>query len=780
MASSSAASAASAAQQRLWSLRLSGAVDPGVLDEALRDVLGRHVDLGEHSWVLQAEQVGEDELAGAIGRASGYAFDLTSEAPVRAWLFTTGLKEHVLILVVHHTVWDGWPTGLLAQEVPAEYGARCTGPGWTTLPLDHGLWERQLPGHPTDSAHIGLPGGRHETRVDAAPVSVAGLFEAQVARTPDAVAVVCGDEEVSYAQLDGRANRLAHFLIGRGVRAESVVGLCLPRGVEMVVAMLGVWKAGAAYLPVDPEYPAERVAFMVADSRAAVLVGTEQLPVGRPATVEKDAPALVEVDAPATRAALAVLPQTPPAVPVAPEQLAYVIYTSGSTGRPKGVAVTHRGLANYVAWAVGAYDMESGGGGAPLHSSLAFDLTVTSVLVPLVSGSAVAVSPGGGAEGLAALIRRHGDFGLAKVVPGHLPLLDEMLSDGQAAAAARRLIVGGEALAGSVVSGWLRRAPDCVVVNEYGPTETVVGCSVFEVRAGDPMDDAVPIGRPVANTRLYVLDERLRPVLPGAHGELYIAGAQLARGYVGRAGLSAERFVSCPFEAGQRMYRSGDRVRMRADGQLVFAGRADEQVKIRGFRVEPGEVQTVVAAHPAVRQAAVIAREDTPGDRRLVAYVVPEAAEADGSAQLGGLVRQFTEQRLPEHMVPTSVIVLDALPLTVNGKLDREALPPPDHTKTAGTGRPPSDEREEFLCTAFAQVLGLANVGVDDNFFELGGNSLLAHRVTNRVRRKFGVEMPVKALFEAPTVARLARQVAHQKSARRPALRPMRKQEESR
>ncbi|GAA3773608.1 hypothetical protein GCM10022403_005910 [Streptomyces coacervatus] len=771
-------SAASAAQQRLWSLRLSGAVDPGVLDEALRDVLGRHVDLGERSWVLQVEQVGEDELAGAIGRASGYAFDLTSEAPVRAWLFTTGLKEHVLILVVHHTVWDGWSTDLLAQEVPAAYGARCTGPdlGWTALPLDHALWERQLPGHPPDSAHIGQPGGRHETAVDVAPVSVAGLFEAQVARTPDAVAVVCGDEEVSYAQLDGRANRLAHFLIGRGVRAESVVGLCLPRGVEMVVAMLGVWKAGAAYLPIDSEYPAERVAFMLADSRAAVLVGTkellDELPVGRLVTVE--------VDASATRAALAVLPQTPPVVVTAAEQLAYVIYTSGSTGRPKGVAVTHRGLANYVTWAVGAYGMESGGGGAPLHSSPAFDLTVTSVLVPLVSGSAVAVSPDGGAEGLAGLIRRHGEFGLAKVVPGHLPLLDEMLSDGQAAAAARRLIVGGEALAGSVVSGWLRRAPDCVVVNEYGPTETVVGCSVFEVRAGDPVDDAVPIGRPVANTRLYVLDERLRPVLPGAHGELYIAGAQLARGYVGRAGLTAERFVSCPFEAGQRMYRSGDRVRMRADGQLVFAGRADEQVKIRGFRVEPGEVQTVVAAHPAVRQAAVIAREDTPGDRRLVAYVVPEAAEADGSAQLGGLVRQFAEERLPEHMVPASVIVLDALPLTVNGKLDREALPAPDHAKTAGAGRPPSDEREEFLCAAFAQVLGLPTVSVDDDFFELGGNSLLAHRVTNRVRRRFGVEMPVKALFEAPTVARLARQVAHQKSARRPALRPMRKQEESR
>ncbi|WP_406128545.1 amino acid adenylation domain-containing protein [Streptomyces canus] len=615
--------------------------------------------------------------------------------------------------------------------------------------------ERRLVLDQWNGTAVGLPGAL-----------VPELFEAQVGRTPDALAVVADGESVTYAELDARANRLAHYLADQGVDRESLVGLCLPRSTEMIAAILAVWKAGAAYVPLDPEYPADRLAYMLTDSRASVLVGTgevlDELPVARIRTVDLDDPLVV--------GALAGQSAQAPQRALKKDELAYVMYTSGSTGRPKGVAVTQGGLANYVAWAADAYAMEEGGGGAALHSSLAFDLTVTSVVVPLVSGSAVVVSEAGGAEGLAELVRESAEFGLVKVVPGHLPLLAELLTAGESSGAARRLIVGGEALRGVDVRGWLDRVPGSVVVNEYGPTETVVGCCVFEVAAGDTADEVVPIGRPIANMRLYVLDERLRPSPAGVAGEVYIAGDQLARGYVGRAGLTAERFVACPFEAGARMYRSGDVGRWTADGQLVFLGRADEQVKVRGFRVEPGEVGAVAAGHARVAQAAVVAREDVPGDTRLVAYVVPESA-ADGAVDADGLttsVTEFVAARLPEHMVPSAVVVLDALPVTANGKLDRKSLPAPDYAGAAGTGRGPVSVQEELLCQAFAEVLGLPTVGVDDDFFALGGQSLLATRLVSRVRAVLGVELPIRVLFETPTPGAVADWLSAADEARTP------------
>jgi amino acid adenylation domain-containing protein len=586
--------------------------------------------------------------------------------------------------------------------------------------------------------------GWNQTVTAVPDATVPELFEEQVAACPDAVAVSCGGVVATYGGLDMAAGRLAGLLARQGVGRESVVGLRLPRGVELVAAIVAVWKAGAMYLPVDTGLPAERVAFMLADSGAVAVLGAREVLAG-----------------------MAGEPVAVPRAGVHRDQLAYVIYTSGSTGVPKGVAVTHGGLANYVSWAVEAYEVGAGGG-MPLHSSVAFDLTVTSVLVPLAAGSVVHVSRTGGADGLAGLIARVGGFSVMKVVPGHLPLLAEA-AGGDLAGSCRRLVVGGEALPGAVVQDWLRLVPGSVVVNEYGPTEATVGCCVFEVTAEGEAGQWVPAGRPVANTRVYVLDEWLCPAPVGVVGELYVAGTQLARGYLGQAALTAGWFVADPYGLpGGRLYRTGDLARWRADGQLLFEGRADEQVKIRGFRVEPGEVQAVISAHPQVGQAVVVSREDTPGDIRLAAYVVPADVDAD-AATLPAAVRELAASRLPEYMVPAAVVVLDVLPLAASGKLDRVALPAPDYGVTAGGGRAPADAREELLCQAFADVLGMASVGVDDDFFALGGHSLLAMRLVSRIRVVLGVEVALREVFEAPSVAALAGRLAGAGRAR-PAL----------
>ncbi|MBE1489196.1 non-ribosomal peptide synthetase [Plantactinospora soyae] len=583
----------------------------------------------------------------------------------------------------------------------------------------------------------------NDTAVGGVDATVVELFARQVVACPDAVAVVVEGSEVSYRELDAASTRLARELVGRGVGVESVVGLCLPRGVEMITAIVAVWKAGAAYLPVDLQLPARRVEFMLADAGVEVVLACRDVAVDSVdlvgvltglSVVWLDDPLPGDVDGDVDGGVDVVLPV------VGPDALAYVMYTSGSTGVPKGVGVTHGGLANYVVWAAGAYVTV---GGAPLHSSLAFDLTVTSVLVPLVSGSVVVVDRVGGVAGLSGLLVGGRGFGLVKVVPAHAALL---VGEGVGVDVGS-WVVGGEALSGSLVRGLLGVSAGSVVVNEYGPTEAVVGCCVFEV-SGGWSGEVVPIGRPIANMRLYVLDDGLAPLPPGVAGELYIAGVQLARGYVGRAGLTAERFVACPFESGRRMYRTGDLAKWVPGGQLVFLGRVDEQVKVRGFRIEPGEIEAVLTSHPQVDRAAVVVREDTAGDRRLVAYTVTDADPDD--------VVGYVAQRLPEYMVPAAVVVLDELPLTVNGKLDRRALPAPDYGADAGGGRAPVTVQEETLCAAFADVLAVDAVGVDDNFFRLGGHSLLAVRLVSRVRTLLGVELPLTAVFEAPTPAGLA------------------------
>ncbi|WP_141713828.1 amino acid adenylation domain-containing protein, partial [Streptomyces sp. AVP053U2] len=475
----------------------------------------------------------------------------------------------------------------------------------------------------------------NDTAVEPVAGSVVGLFEAQVVRSPQAVAVVAGGVEVSYAELDARANRLARFLVGQGVGAESVVGLCLPRGVETIVAILAVWKAGAGYLPVDPEQPTERIAFMLTDSAVTTVLTAgavrEHLPTGIPAPLV--------LDEPGTAAAVTACAGTAPRTDVVPDALAYVIYTSGSTGTPKGVAVTHRSLANYVSTVPGRLGLGHPGDRYALLQAQVTDLGNTVLFASLTTGGQLHVLDEQASTDPAAVSAYLAEHSVdhVKAVPSHLAAL--AAADGAAAVLpGKSLVLGGEAASPAWVRELLAEAGPRGVFNHYGPTETTIGVTTTRLTPDLVAGSVVPIGTPIPNVRTYVLDQWLRPVAPGVSGELYVAGAALARGYVGRAALTAERFVASPFDAGTRMYRTGDRVRWSADGQIQYLGRADDQVKVRGFRIEPGEVQAVVAARPEIGQAAVIAREDVPGDTRLVAYVVP--AEGTDATDLPQLVRQ--------------------------------------------------------------------------------------------------------------------------------------------
>jgi len=586
-----------------------------------------------------------------------------------------------------------------------------------------------------------------------AELCIHALFEAQAERTPEAVAVRFEEESLTYRALNARANRLAHHLRGRGVGPEVRVGVLMERSLEMVVSLLAVLKAGGAYVPLDPGLPAERLAYMLDDSVVPLVLVQAAL---RGTVPAREGVAVLAVDALAER--LAAEPAENPAGGAGPDSLAYVIYTSGSTGRPKGVMNQHRGVVNRLVWmqaqfGIGADDV------VLQKTPFSFDVSVWEFFWPLQQGARLVMARPDGHRDPAYLrdvVEREGVTTL-HFVPSMLQPFVEAVEAGRCASL-RHVVCSGEALPAALVRRFYDRfAGPVVLTNLYGPTEAAVDVSCWTC----PRDGAagvVPIGRPVWNTALYVLDAGLRPVPVGTPGELYIGGVQVARGYLDRPGLTAERFVPDPFsaEGGARLYRTGDRARWRADGAIEFLGRLDFQVKVRGFRIELGEIEGALRQAPGVGDCAVVAREDVPGDRRLVAYVVGEA-EAEA-------LRAHLRRSLPEHMVPAAFVCLDALPHTSNGKLDRRALPAPEYAAGADRYVAPRTPEEEMLAGIWAELLHVERVGVHDSFFELGGHSLLVTRVVSRVRQVFGVEVPLRALFEGPTVAELARVVAERGS----------------
>ncbi|NUN98440.1 MAG: amino acid adenylation domain-containing protein, partial [Candidatus Omnitrophica bacterium] len=575
------------------------------------------------------------------------------------------------------------------------------------------------------------------------------LIEGRVAESPEACALEWRGGAMSYFELNRMANRLAWRLKELGIGPERLVGIYLPRSPEMMIGILAVLKAGGAYLPLDPEYPEERLALMLEDAHAEVVLSTRslgpKLPTSGRAILPLDDPTLFETGNDAA----------PPCEAKA-ENLAYVIYTSGSTGRPKGVMITHRNLMNYLWWCRSAYPLQEGSG-APLHSPIRYDLTVTTLFAPLLSGGRIVLVPERrGVDDLAAVIAEGRDFSFVKVTPAHLKALGAILPKAEASNQTRCLVVGGEALHSDSLAYWREHAPGTLIVNEYGPTEATVGCCVYSLRAGAEISGPVPIGRPIANTRLYVLDVHGQPVPPGVPGELHIGGDSVARGYLNRPDLTAERFVPDPFnrDAGARLYRTGDLVRFRADGELEYLGRSDHQVKVAGQRIELGELETILGGHPEVRDALVAAVETAPGDRRLVAYVVPKSwVDGPSPAEL----RAFLRQKLPETMLPAFYVTLPGFPLAANGKVDRKALPIPDQGRGGADTAyvAPRNEIERALEEIWSRVLGIEPIGVQDNFFDLGGASIQSLAVASQASEA-GIPLTAEMIFQHPTIAELA------------------------
>jgi amino acid adenylation domain-containing protein/non-ribosomal peptide synthase protein (TIGR01720 family) len=575
------------------------------------------------------------------------------------------------------------------------------------------------------------------------------LFEEQVEKTPDAVAVVFEDQQLTYREINARANQLAHYLKSLGVKPETLVGICVERSVEMVVGLLGILKAGGAYVPLDPNYPQERLSYMLEDSQLPILLTQQnllkKLPQRKTQTICMDEDWQNFADH----------SQDNPYREVKSDNLAYIIYTSGSTGKPKGTMILHSGMVNYLSWCTKTYNVANGEG-STVNSSLGFDATITSLFSPLLVGKMVVLlSEEGEIEALKTALCSNTKFSLVKITPAHLEILNHLLDEEQVNIQTQAFIIGGEALSEKVTSFWKKSAPATRLINEYGPTETVVGCCTYEVGKPSFPRGNIPIGRPIANTQLFILDKHLQVVPIGVTGELYIGGDGLARGYLNCPELTQEKFISNPFlnSKSERLYKTGDLVRYLSDGNIEYLGRIDHQVKIRGFRIELGEIEAALSQHHAVREAVVLAQERLQEGKHLVAYIVIEKQQSVSNSEL----RRFLKEKLPEYMVPSVFIKLEALPLTPNGKVDCKALLAP------ATARPelekafvaPSTPVETKLVEIWSQVLGLKQVGIYDNFFELGGDSIISIQVVARANQA-GLQLTPKQLFKHQNIAELA------------------------
>ncbi len=605
----------------------------------------------------------------------------------------------------------------------------------------------------------------NNTEVDfGAPLLLHTFVEQQVARTPGVIALVSEDDQLTYAELNARANQLAHYLISRGVTNETFVAICLERSLEMVIALLAVLKAGAAYVPLDPQSPPDRLAMMLDDVAPRLVITTsasrDVLPAGINAfELDREWTILLnESDANPDQRML-------------PDQLAYVLYTSGSTGKPKGVMISHRAICNHMHWMQRTLPLTEQD--TVLQKTVfTFDASIWELFVPLFTGARLVLARPGGQQYSSYLVEAvlEHNVTVLQLVPSMLtvllgePRLEECRS-------LRRMCVGGEALPVAQVKRCYQLL-NAEVVNLYGPTEAAIETIVFECDRAEieqRSGGVVPIGKPIPNVQVYVLDERLNPTPCGVAGELHIGGVCLGRGYLNRPDLTAERFIPNPFTEGQRLYKTGDVARILADGTVEFLGRLDEQVKLRGYRIELGEIEAVLNAHPQVRESVATVREDKPGDQRLVAYLVQRSelyqteTESNGSnpprdALTTGALQNYLRARLPEYMIPMTFVHLEKLPTLANGKIDRKALPAPD--KRANTYVAPRNQTEERLAEFWSEILGIERVGVNDNFFDLGGHSLLATQAISRIRETFHTDLSLRSFFAAPTIAALSVTIA--------------------
>lgn len=583
------------------------------------------------------------------------------------------------------------------------------------------------------------------------------LFEKQVERTPNNTAVVFKEEQLTYTELNARANQLAHHLQSLGVGSEVLVGICVERSVEMVVGLLGILKAGGAYVPLDPAYPPERLAFMLVDSQVSVLLTQNRL--------LKDLPnngALV-ICLDTDWETIAQESMEIPISGVTPNNLAYVIYTSGSTGRPKGVMISHRAICNHMFWMQTVFPLVETDK-VLQKTPFSFDASVWEFYAPLLVGAQLIMALPGGHQDSAYLIKVIAEHKVTilQLVPSLLRMLLEERGI-ETCNSLKYVFCGGEALSVDLQKRFFANL-DADLYNLYGPTEACIDAIVWRCKHGTHQP-IVPIGRPIANTQVYILDSHLQPVPVGVPGELHIGGAGLARGYLDRPDLTDEKFIPNPFsnDPGLRLYKTGDLARYLPDGTIEFLGRTDHQVKLRGFRIELGEIEAVLSQHPAVQEVVVLAREDVPGDKRLVAYVVLNQEQASSTDEL----RHFLKQKLPDYMLPSAFEMLEAMPLTPNGKVDRQALPIPAQARAELQGAivAPRTPVEDVVVGIWREVLGLEQIGIHNNFFDLGGHSLLATQIISRVRDIFQIELPLRCLFETPTVAGIALTITQMQAA---------------